>query len=71
MTRDLDAPLVVDGSVVRSATQEHSFQTVGRHLLKGQSKDMELFTLRSLDPLDIKSVYRSIEEFVTKPPLGE
>ncbi len=37
-----------------------------RHLLKGQSKELELFTLDSISPLRIEEVYREIEEFVTR-----
>ncbi len=68
MTRDLDVRLTIDGSVIRSATREYPFESLGKHLLKGQSKELELFTLRTLSRLDIKDVYRDIEAFVTQGP---
>jgi adenylate cyclase len=66
MTRDLDVRINLDNSVVRSAKRPHPFQSLGKHLLKGQSQELELFTLGSLPPLQIRDVYQEIEEFVTR-----
>jgi class 3 adenylate cyclase len=65
-TRDLDVRLNLDQSVVLGAKRPHPFQSLGKHLLKGQSQELELFTLDSISPLRIEEVYREIEEFVTR-----
>lgn len=65
-TRDLDVRLNLDQSVVLAATRPHPFRLLGNYLLKGQSKELELFTLDSIPPLRIGQVYRDIEEFVNR-----
>lgn len=66
LTRDLDVRLNLDHSVVLSAERSHPFISLGRHLLKGQSKELELFSLETFPPLGIRQVYQDIEAFVTR-----
>lgn len=68
ITRDLDVCINLDQSVVQSAKRSHPFTSLGMHLLKGQSKELELFTLGTFPPLRIKQIYRKIEAFVTSEP---
>jgi len=66
LTRDLDVRLNFDSAVVDSATKPYPFQSIGSHRLKGQSKELELFTLSNFSPLKIREVYENIEGFVTE-----
>lgn len=66
LTRDLDVRLCIDESVVQSAEREFPFKSLGKHRLKGQSKELEFYTLKSFRPLDVSRVYLEIEEFVRR-----
>jgi adenylate cyclase len=66
LTRVLNVRLTVGASVVKRCERAEQFESLGRHQLKGQSKSLEVFGLRSLAPLNIENLYSEIAGFFRK-----
>jgi len=66
LTRDLGVRLTLGASVMRRASESGAgaFVSLGKQRLKGQSRAIEIFTVRSLPRLDVGKVYSDIEGFV-------
>ncbi len=64
LTRTLKVRLIAGASVARRARRPWGFQSLGKHTLKGQSKALEIFGLKSLQPLNVTSLYHQISEFL-------
>ena len=65
LTRELNVPLIAAASVTHRARNSWAFQSLGSHKLKGQLKGLEIFGLKSLDPLPIDDLYRQIAEHLS------
>lgn len=63
LTRDLNVRLTMEASVVQRSEQASQFQSLGQHQLKGQSKSIEVFGLKALEPLKIQNLYNEITGF--------
>ena len=63
LTRTLNMSLTVGKSVVQRSGQVDQFQSLGKHQLKGQSKLLEVFGLKSMKPLKIEALYKEIAGF--------
>jgi len=66
MTRSLNVRFTVGASVVKRSDRPDQFQSLGKHDLKGQSKSLEIFGLKSMAPLQIDTLYREIAEFIQR-----
>lgn len=64
LTRQLGVRLTAHGDVVNRAANPDDFYSLGEVTLKGQSKPLEVFSLRSLPPLDVPGVYERLEAFL-------
>ena len=64
LTRNLDVRITFDENVVLNAEEDFPFRSLGKHLLRGQSAEIPLFTLDNFTPLRIEEVYRNIEDFI-------
>lgn len=53
LTRVLNVRLIATAAVVSRACPSWGFQSLGKHTLKGQSKALLIFGLKSLQPLDV------------------
>ena len=60
LTRDLNVKLTMDASVVERTERASPFQSLGQHQLKGQSKPIEVFGLKSMEPLKVQDLYNEI-----------
>ena len=60
LTRTLNVRLTAGESVVQRSKLADQFQSIGSHQLRGQSKPIEVFGLKSLEPLNIEQVYNQI-----------
>jgi len=64
LTRLLSVRLTAGASVAARAKKPWGFCSLGKQKLKGQSKALEIFSLKSVQPLKIESLYRRIDEFL-------
>jgi adenylate cyclase len=64
MTRDLNVRLAIDSSVLRRAARSWPFVSLGKQNLKGQSRAIEVFGIRTLSRLDVPSLYERIRTHV-------
>jgi adenylate cyclase len=73
LTRILNVQIIATASVADQTYTSWGFQSLGIHILKGQSKALEIFGLKSLKPLHVAELYQRITEFLrvdTKPPIN-
>lgn len=63
LTRTLNVRLTVGASVVQRSGRADQFQSLGSHQLKGQSKSLEVFGLKSMAQLKIEDLYSEIDGF--------
>ena len=60
-TRDHNVRLTLEAAVARRAAEPWQFATLGKHKLKGQSRQLEILTLGSLPSLDVSELYSRIQ----------
>jgi adenylate cyclase len=61
-TRELEVRFIMNQESVTSAKRQWKFISLGKHRLKGQSTASEIFSMQDLDHLNIREIYRAIEE---------
>ncbi len=66
MTRDHNVRLTLDASVARRAATPWKFSSLGKHKLKGQSRQLDILTVSSLPSLDVPDLYDRIQQRVRK-----
>lgn len=66
LTRVLNVRLTATSAVVKRAAIGSGFCSLGKMKLKGQSRPLEIFSLKSVQPLSIEGVYKSIEDFLRR-----
>jgi adenylate cyclase len=64
LTRVLKVQLIATASVAARARPSWVFQSLGTHTLKGQSKALEIFGLKSLQPLHVNELYQQITQLL-------
>lgn len=64
LTRVMNVRLVATASVSKRARPSWDFESLGKHKLKGQSKALEIFGLKALQPLDVGRLYEQISELL-------
>jgi class 3 adenylate cyclase len=64
LTRVLNVRLIAHAAVVSRARPSWGFQSLGKRTLKGQSKALAIFGLKSLQPLDVADLYQRISEIL-------
>ena len=62
LTRVLKVPLIASASVADRARTSWGFHSLGAHALKGQSKVIEIFGLKSEQSLHVDELYQQIAE---------
>ena len=70
LTRVLKVQLIATASVADRARTSWGFQSLGTHTLKGQSKALEIFGLKPLQPLHVAELYQQITEFLRSKYAG-
>ncbi len=61
-TRQLEVRLIMNQESVTSAKRQWKFISLGKHRLKGQSSASEIFSIQELGRLNVREIYRVIEE---------
>jgi class 3 adenylate cyclase len=61
-TRELEVRFIMNQESVTSAKRQWKFISLGKHRLKGQSTASEIFSMQDLDHLNVREIYRAIEE---------
>ncbi len=66
MTRDHNVRLTLEPAVAHRASSAWEFTSLGKHDLKGQTRQLEVFTLGSLPELDVAGLYKRIQRHLRK-----